>query len=344
MKPAMRDDDMAGGSAKDHELVLIRAAGGGVLANARLLAARDDTWLCCAGESGPLCKGSPSVLLQGRPVARQGEPVGHRGARLLGGASNVLVGDLEKTLLERGGGACAFVLNPDRALRVSPGVRDPKRAPRSDVGPLRGPSRTTHTFAGVDGRSVRADMLEYTVEVGGKTVVVWVPEGPCSAGEDRPTAEEVREALALLGDAELGALDRVIVSPGRNPQDGKWAEKYGIPAFTSAATTGDRTATFYTIDQERDATEYGAELIHEAGHAIHQEAWEDPLVRKAWQRAARSDGRSWSGYADAGAVEDFAETVLLYRLVEGTPCEALARSRFPARFAVLDGLIGPTHR
>jgi hypothetical protein len=331
---------MAGGLAKDHELQLIRATPCGAFANSRLLAARDDLWLCCCGKSGPLYKGSPSVLLGRRPVARQGEPIGHRGARLLGGASNVLVGDLEETLLERGGGACAFVLNPDRALRVGPGARDPVRAPRSDVGPLCGPSPITHSFPGGDEQLA----LAYTVQVGDKTVVVIVPDEPCAAGEDRPTAEEVRDALALLGDAELQALDRVVVSPDRNPADGEWEGTYGIPSFASAASCGERTATFYPVGQERDAAEYGAELIHEAGHAVHQQAWEDPEVRKAWQRAARSDGRTWSGYADSGAMEDFAETVLLYRLVEGTPCEALARSRFPARFAALDELVGPTHR
>jgi hypothetical protein len=79
---------------------------------------------------------------------------------------------------------------------------------------------------------------------------------------------------------------------------------------------------------------------HETGHAYSlEEAWKkDAVAREAWKQAIAEDRRSVSGYGDTNEVEDFAEFMILYADVLGTPCEGSARALFPNRFREMDKL------
>ena len=64
--------------------------------------------------------------------------------------------------------------------------------------------------------------------------------------------------------------------------------------------------------------------------------------RRANRRAVeamKKDGQSPSTYSDNAATEDFSESLVMYSLSKGTPCEAMARTLFPNRYAALDKLM-----
>jgi hypothetical protein len=52
------------------------------------------------------------------------------------------------------------------------------------------------------------------------------------------------------------------------------------------------------------------------------------------------DGRSVSKYADTNPYEDIAESVVMYNLSRGTPCQIFANVLFPARYAILQKALG----
>lgn len=73
-------------------------------------------------------------------------------------------------------------------------------------------------------------------------------------------------------------------------------------------------------------------MQHETGHLV----WEErPELHGPWAEARQKDLRRVSEYGSKEIGEDFAEAVLMYSLVVGTPCEATMKAAFPARYAIL---------
>src|SRR5262249_4908436 len=78
---------------------------------------------------------------------------------------------------------------------------------------------------------------------------------------------------------------------------------------------------------------------HESAHNVwDKENAKDPNFKSEWQRAADKDHRSVSAYGDTGIGEDFADFMVLYANVLGTPCEASARALFGNRMKIMDKL------
>lgn len=69
--------------------------------------------------------------------------------------------------------------------------------------------------------------------------------------------------------------------------------------------------------------------------------WPNDAAWQPWQNAMKADGRSPSTYADSSKDEDFSESLVMYQLSKGTPCEAPAKVLYPHRYAMLDNLLHP---
>jgi hypothetical protein len=80
------------------------------------------------------------------------------------------------------------------------------------------------------------------------------------------------------------------------------------------------------------------ELIHEGGHTYSADLWDSSAKKDAWNDAIKKDARSPSTYADSAPTEDFSESLVMYSLSKGTPCEEYAKKLFRARYAELDKL------
>ena len=61
---------------------------------------------------------------------------------------------------------------------------------------------------------------------------------------------------------------------------------------------------------------------------------------KVWHAAAKADGICVSKYAKSSDDEDFAETLLAYESVRGTPLADELKAMIGNRFALLQSLVG----
>jgi hypothetical protein len=92
----------------------------------------------------------------------------------------------------------------------------------------------------------------------------------------------------------------------------------------------------------RTQSEIDRILLHEFGHTLSKRLLGESHYGEGWVRwdiANTTDILSPSGYSNESPQEDFAETLVLYLYVKGTPKEAEMRQLFSARFAILDELL-----
>jgi hypothetical protein len=195
-----------------------------------------------------------------------------------------------------------------------------------------------HTFPGDKKPS---DAIVSEVEVKGRKIKVIVPTSDrIPRGKYLPAVHQVAKALATLPEGQLDTIKQVEASPNPNPDDAYWAKQYKTPGFTSAARGGDGQVTYFPSDVPDNQDSLDGTMNHEGGHTFASEYWKDPAKKKAWEDAMRSDGRSVSHYADNSIDEDFAESVLMYNVSRGTPCEIFANALYPARHAILRKALG----
>jgi uncharacterized Zn-binding protein involved in type VI secretion len=285
----------------------------------------------------PIVIGSPTVLIHGQPAARWMSDLSACGALLgdikLVATRTVLIGDFG---LGSGPGGtvpaqCAYL---DKPFLVT--------APRPDFDRNRG----TYTLSpGKPGKHrfpgdwfFRSETVVYEAEVKGRKVEIIMPKSGAPAGRYLPTPDQVAESLAAVPPAQLDSIKEIVVSPNRNPDDAHWEKEYGIKDFTSGATGGAGGVTFYPHRGAMDQADVDHELIHEGGHTYSADLWDDEAKKDAWKDAIKKDSRSPSAYADSAPTEDFSESLVMYTLSKGTPCEAYAKKLFPARYAELDKL------
>jgi hypothetical protein len=95
----------------------------------------------------------------------------------------------------------------------------------------------------------------------------------------------------------------------------------------------------YPTTSKLDQSRIDSNLIHEGGHTYQSEIWKDAATKKAWEDAIKNDGVSPSTYSDNSPGEDMSESLVMYSLSKGTPCEEPARILFPNRYAELDKLM-----
>jgi hypothetical protein len=194
----------------------------------------------------------------------------------------------------------------------------------------------------------------YSVTVGGNEVTVNIPPG-----------ENAEEVLARLTDFYSqqpenvqGAVNTINIEPGRNPSDEYWAEEYDTPGFTSAATGGGGTITFWNGSQYVQEGIFDHEFGHNIGSAVRNEqnaetGWFGDVVNsivdsitgdadsqnvpRGYSQAAEGDGNSVSDYGDNAIAEDFAETWEAYStaLEQGPKALAAFQLQYPDRYALI---------
>lgn len=233
-----------------------------------------------------------------------------------------------------GGSAAPPASIPD-VVETPPGTFDDRRIPYT-IGPAQ--EVPDHPF-----RSGTADALRYDVEVGGRTIPVYVPKDSSALSGSIHTIDEVAKGLAALPEPSRNLVVQVNVEPGPNPDDAYWAQEYNDPNFSSYMTAGpDGVIDIYPASPQMSQDYLDGTMVHETGHIWSAQNWGSDANDARWNdwKAAMGDDPSVaSKYAKAAPSEDFSETLQLYYQVRGTPEEAAARSRMPARFKIIDDIL-----
>lgn len=212
-------------------------------------------------------------------------------------------------------------------------------APKKDFDRFRkkvilGPERkTTHTFRG-DTRPV--DAISQTAKINGNYVLIIRPK---HSPKHLPSMKQIAKALGTVPSKQLDKIDTIELNNQRNPDDSKHAVQYHDPNFYSAASGSPGNLTFYPTEDDWDQSDCDSTAIHEGGHAYSGELWRNQALKDAWEAAIAGDLQAPSKYCLKATVEDFAESLVMYTLSKGTPCEATARAMFPRRYAELDRLM-----
>lgn len=174
-------------------------------------------------------------------------------------------------------------------------------------------------------------MLKREVEIRGHKIAVYEPTGDVAAGKWLPSGDQVSRALATLSDEQLRNTKEVYIVPHECTSKSASVADYGSMP---------QTLRYFPRNEPHPQSDIDWAFQHESGHAYSlNEVWKnDPSAREAWKQAISSDRRGVTDYGNTNEVEDFAESVLLYADVLGTPCEASARALFTSRFRELDRL------
>ncbi len=213
----------------------------------------------------------------------------------------------------------------------------------ADLFPMRGPAVAFTVSAGVDVTAnvgvdeTSAPAKQYDVTLRGRTIKVTIAEPPPA---NSPTADMVALSLATMPAHALQYTKDVFVS-------GDTARGGGANGGNGKIIVFPGTADQAPLDRL---------MIHEAAHMFSDvmlgnwtfdQRWDD------WQSAIASDGLYPSNYGHTkhtdpkevqgnpprfNPSEDFAEALLTYWNVKGTPQETELRELMPARFAILDRL------
>jgi hypothetical protein len=294
-------------------------------------AARVTDATTCPGAAGRIQTGCATVLVENHPAARATDKVSH-GGRILLGTPRVLIGS---PLVDADGNPvktppeCAYLkrLNPldfNSPERMADMLRVEK-----GLGRLRSPVEMTflgditHTF--VNGQAAAAK--EYEVTVRGHHVKVIVPVN-VPGGAWVPSADMVAQSLGTLSDKQLDQIQTVIVEPAPDPNS---------PNAIADSVNDEPEIHFFPRAEAHPQGDVDWAIMHEAAHRFEASLGADfPGV---WHEIMEQDLRSPSTYGNKTEAEDFAESVLLYAMTIGTPCEATARALFPARFRLLDKLL-----
>lgn len=288
----------------------------------KLATARKGDAAVCLPTLDLIKKGALTVLVNNRQFARQDDPTIH-GGQITIGSTDVIVGSVPAE--------CEFLDHPYTV-----------EAPKKNFDAIRDSSTTgskqsgTHTFPG-DTNSSAADI--YDVTVNGQTIKVIAPTASTATGKHLPSVDQVAKALGVVPPGQLASIKQVVLSPNQNPDDAYWAQEYNTPNFTSLATGGNGGVTFYPWSSPLTQETVDSTMIHEGGHTFSQGLWSDPAIQTAWESAITADDLAPSDYAENASTEDFSESLVMYSLAKGTPCEAIARATYPHRFAILDKLL-----
>ena len=190
--------------------------------------------------------------------------------------------------------------------------------------------------------SGKADAVSYEVKIGEQTITVTLPK-TAPAGTFIPSLDDVAKALAALPPESRAQVTSVVVEPAQNPKDAEWAMIYSTPGFRSYMTAGAAgIVTIYPTTTKQSQTFLEQSLIHETGHVLSKKNWGEKSDARwnEWSQAVAKDGIYPSGYGKNSNDEDFAETLVIYLNVKGTPAEAEMRALMPERFKLLDRLLG----
>jgi hypothetical protein len=294
----------------------------------QLAARQGDFAMCPAGGPDAITEGSPTVLIGDKPAARMTEKCAHGGTVALG-FPTVLIGNPPV-----GPDGRAFQIPPECAFLKDFG----NKGTGGKLDRLRDGcawSTPTPVNVKVPGDTAETRMLKRDVWIRGHKVTVYEPAGGAPAGKWLPSGDSVAHGLATLSDEQLRNTKEVYIVP----HDGTPNPKTGALPVADYGSVPE-TIRYFPRGEPHPQSDIDWALQHETGHAYSlNEVWKkNPVAREAWKQAIASDRRGVTDYGDSNEVEDFAEFMLLYSNVLGTPCEASARAMFPNRFREMDKL------
>lgn len=338
-----------------------------VLIEDRPAARQTDTCICPSGVPDATILGHPLVLIGGLPAVGVSYASAHGGLITLG-AKEVYIGP-------PGAGRSAVTVPPECAyLKHRSNQGQDADVIGQNLNSKRKPHKIRKVASGQDhdfrvgGKSHKADV--YEVDVRGRKIMVYDPVGyqppkNCRCGGEpgkppppahdhyKPTPDQIAKSLATMPDEELDCVDRVDISPGKTGAiANSWGDTKDIAYNPEAKHV--RTDSPVATGPELQQADMDWAFVHEGGHQYHsacRNKYGEEKFDSAWRAAAEKDaaldpdaehvtsysktktakGKVWLG-------EDFADTATIYQFTVGTSCEAAARAKFPARFALLDKL------
>jgi type VI secretion system secreted protein VgrG len=184
------------------------------------------------------------------------------------------------------------------------------------------PVKGKHVFR--DGKE--RDAETYTANVRGKKIDIVTPKNGKEAKQAQPTVNEIAESLTVLSPKQLAVVNKVVLNPTQHSNPGVAAD---------AGCAG--VMTVYPNDYYKEHVE--SLMVHEAGHSYACTVWgKDKFSGPDWEKVMQEDGNFPAGYAKEGPGEDFSESLVMYSLAKGSPCESFAKARYPNRWAYIDKL------
>jgi hypothetical protein len=159
------------------------------------------------------------------------------------------------------------------------------------------------------------DALIYTSPEG----VEFIYPADYSSTANRVSLVKALESFNQLPGVLQGNINDIRFMDNRNPDDSYWETTYGIPGFTSAATGGNGTITFWEPGQVGSGDSVLNYMRHEAGHNLDQSLGDTTWYSETqeWQDFIDADfvvsGKtSPTSYGENHVHEDFAESVTEY--------------------------------
>lgn len=281
----------------------------------------------CAGAPNPLLTGNPTVRVGGRPIGRELDMLLHGAivAPISATGGNVMVG--------------VPAMTPNNELVELPAPCKWLRENMDDADAMRPlPQNALNRYRRPYEMKPQPDG-SYVVEVGDKKIRVKV-DGSAPTGKVLPTPDQVAAALAVAPPDMLDGVDSVVISP-----DGGAPASYSGGAITFRPR--DPNIPIPGGSRPRTQGDLDWQMLHELSHGYDHKHL-GTKKEAEWRDAAHADRKFPSRYAresylkggSGGLTEDFAESVVMYALVRGTPCESPARAMFPNRFRLLDQKFG----
>lgn len=276
----------------------------------------------------------------------------------VGADKKLQIGDQPKALYDEDGGAPG----PGGGLNAANWWdRIPKDTAEGDFIPVRGLLIQGHRVE--TGIAIRRGGRSYLIETTPGTAIA------DSLAEIKAVADKVESSLSGVPVAFRKHQKSVAVVKGKNPKDAFWAEQFDKDGFTSAATGGNGSTTFWNTEVKPGV------VLHEFGHNVDSShgafggwfsevgTWEDSKFKDALSSINHTDFQTsiYGGHkvtpGSAGVTtyganntrEDFAESVRLffqdrhtgYLGYSGQPPTSVRFSDvFPERSKELEDLFG----
>lgn len=283
-------------------------------------AARQGDVAICTGSPDTVLDGSPTVRIGNQAAARQTERCAHGGTVLVG-FPTVLIGNPAVDAEGR-----AKQIPPECQWLLDFG----NKATGQKLDRYRGAYRVVSTEAVTVSPpgSPDGEYVKRVVEIRGHQVTIYEPVNGVPPPQWLPSSDHMAQALSALSDRQLQGMKEVYIVPHPYP-----------PRPSDIANHKNGVVQYFPRDAAHPQADIDWVFQHESAHYIWDaEIAKDPGFSAAWQRAIDKDHRSVSAYGDTGIGEDFADFMVLYAIVLGTPCEASARALFKSRMAIMDKL------
>jgi uncharacterized Zn-binding protein involved in type VI secretion len=293
-----------------------------VLIGNQIAARKGDLCTCPVGPDAIL-DGSPTVLIGNQAAARLTERCAHGGVVAVG-FPTVLIGN---PAVGPDGMAVAV---PDACKWLkSFGESGPGTATGGKLDRLRdgGVVKSIETVnVAPPGDTTRIQYRKTVVTIRGHDVAIYEPTTGVAPPQWLPTANNMANGLATLSDEQLAGMKEVYIVPHARSDK---------PSVIADHDSG--VVRYFPRSEPHPQSDIDWVFQHESAHNVwDQQMAKDPNFQNDWQRAADQDHRSVSAYGDTGIGDDFADFMILYADVLGTPCEASARALFPNRMKMMD--------